>query len=65
MNDWSNFIETKEYRKFVEFCDFCAKYRYIGICHGIPRVGKTAAAKYYSKWSSIEATVKKSSYFFG
>lgn len=64
MNDQFNFIETKEYRKFVEFCDSCAKYRYIGICHGIPGVGKTAAARYYSKWDIIEDSVKKSTYLF-
>ncbi len=36
-----NFIETKEYKRFAEFCDACIKYQYIGICYGQPGVGKT------------------------
>lgn len=35
-----NFIETKEYKRFAEFCDACIKYQYIGICYGQPGVGK-------------------------
>lgn len=26
-----NFIETKEYKRFAEFCDACIKYQYISI----------------------------------
>ncbi|EOH99028.1 hypothetical protein UAY_02297 [Enterococcus moraviensis ATCC BAA-383] len=59
MTSTFQFIETKEYHKFVEFCDSCAKYKYIGVCHGLPGVGKTVAAKNYSKWETISPTVTK------
>ncbi|GAB7308495.1 hypothetical protein EGLA_32670 [Enterococcus gallinarum] len=34
------FIETKEYKRFAEFCDACIKYKYIGICYGPLVYGK-------------------------
>ena len=40
MTKHQNFIETKEYKRFAEFCDACIKYQYIGICYGQPGVGK-------------------------
>jgi len=40
MNKQQNFIETKEYKRFAEFCDACIKYRYIGIGYGLPGVEK-------------------------
>ncbi|GAB5853248.1 hypothetical protein JMUB7535_26510 [Staphylococcus aureus] len=43
-----NFIETKEYKRFAEFCDACIKYQYIGICYGQPGVGKTLSSRYYT-----------------
>lgn len=44
------FIETKEYRRFTEFVQACSQYRYIGVCHGEPGVGKSLAATYYAQW---------------
>jgi DNA transposition AAA+ family ATPase len=39
------FIETKAHKRFVELAEACIQYRYIGICHGRPGVGKTRSAK--------------------
>lgn len=44
----SEFVTTKEYRRFKQFCDACMEYKYIGICYGPPGVGKTKSAEYYS-----------------
>ena len=50
----NNFMITKEYLKFSEFCDECKKYCYIGLCYGTPGVGKTLSVRRYSNWDTLE-----------
>jgi len=57
MNKTQKIIETKEYKRFAEFCDACIKYKYIGICYGLPGVGKTLSSRYYSNWDYIEKQI--------
>ncbi|WP_442956941.1 AAA family ATPase [Planococcus sp. MB-3u-03] len=57
MNNTSLFIETNEYKRFAEFCDACIKYRYMGVCYGLPGVGKTLSSRYYAHWDYLEKQI--------
>ena len=59
-----NFIKTKRYRQFSEFCRACQRDKTIGLCYGSAGVGKTASAREYTKWYKVHPLIEKYSTSF-
>src|SRR5689334_2469197 len=64
MNQIPEFIVTKEYKRFVEFCNACKKECYIGLCYGPAGVGKSMAAYHFAQWEAVQNEMKQKSKSF-
>lgn len=62
MTPMNNFIITKEYKRFVQFCNACKKEKYIGLCYGDAGVGKSMSAKYFAEWTKIQEDIERLAY---
>lgn len=54
----NKFINTKQYKQFVEFCKACHRDQYIGLCYGPAGAGKTESAIHYTKWDRVTKNSK-------
>jgi DNA transposition AAA+ family ATPase len=54
----STFIETSQYRRFVEVAESCRQHGFIGVCYGAAGVGKTRSAWRLTGWDEMEPQLK-------